>query len=252
MTLTCGGWRALAVLAGLVCGGPALAAPPHFNTDDAATVENWEINLGATLTKVKGRQNGAAPSADINYGVTDNFQLHALAALGHDRPAGTHRRWGTGDSELGFKHRFLDGDPDGWLPAIAFAPMLRIPTGDEERGLGTGRTRLVLPLWMSKEFGEWQAFGGAAFNTNPGPGNHNFWLFGGGVEKGVTEALTFGLELFHTTPDAIDGRHATTLNVGAVYEIFEGHNLLMSVSRSLQNTDRTNQLTTYLGYQLLF
>jgi hypothetical protein len=42
-----------------------------------------------------------------------------------------------------------------------------VPTGNAERGLGTGHTHGFMPLWLQKSFGKWLTYGGGYW-INPG------------------------------------------------------------------------------------
>jgi hypothetical protein len=61
---------------------------------------------------------------------------------------------GVGDIILRTKYNFLRGYDD-LIPDLAFLVELKLPTGDEERLLGTGGTNLTGILVASKTYGEW-------------------------------------------------------------------------------------------------
>ena len=160
----------------LATGVPARAGAP-FVTDDPGTPEHFEINLAVQATHVAGQTTGFAPSLEVNYAAAENVQLHVLVPLAFNHESGNRTRWGAGDTEFGVKYRFLDAEEADWFPSAAVFPIVFAPTGDEERGLGTGHTRTFLPLWLGKEFGEWTAFGGG-YGINPGRGNRNYLFVG--------------------------------------------------------------------------
>lgn len=230
--------------------GPAQAGAP-FVTDDPGTPDNWEINLAIQATHIGGQTTGFAPALEVNYAAAENLQLHFLVPLAFNQVSGDKTRWGAGDAEFGVKYRFLDAEEEDWFPSAAVFPILYAPSGDEDRGLGTGHTRAFLPLWLGKEFGDWTAFGGG-YGINPGRGNRNYLFLGVGLTRKITDDLRLGAEIFRTSKTEDDGKDAVGFNIGGVYDINETHHILLSAGRGLRNASETNEFSTYLAYQLTF
>ena len=80
----------------------------------------------------------------MNYGAITNLQLHLIAPLAYDAPAQGIRQYGYGDTELGVKYRFIQETDVS--PQVGFFPLLEIPTGSADRGLGTGHMQAFLPV----------------------------------------------------------------------------------------------------------
>lgn len=232
---------------------PALAGPP-FRTDDPEPVEyrHWEIYGFATGTHKSGDSSGVLPGVEINYGAAPDLQLHVMAPLAYDRASGGNTKHGIGDVELGAKYRFIQEDDDGWRPQIGVFPMIEVPTGDNNRGLGTGHTHAFLPVWLQKSVGDWTTYGGGGYWINPGPGNKDYWFAGWLLQRQVTEQLALGAEVFHQTADTEGGVDSSGFNVGGVYDIDDNDHLLMSAGRGIQHASATNQFSYYVGYQLTF
>ena len=85
-----------------------------------------------------------------------------------DSPTGGPSQFGYGDTELGFKYRFIDEDKNGSRPMVGVFPFLELPTGDEKRALGAGYVRAYFPLWVQKSFGDWTTYGGGGYWINHG------------------------------------------------------------------------------------
>ena len=67
----------------------------------------------------------------------------------------------------------------GWRPQVAVFPLVNLPTGDEDRGLGAGHVLVFLPMWFQKSFGDWTIDGGGGYWINQGGvGDKNFWFSG--------------------------------------------------------------------------
>jgi hypothetical protein len=229
----------------------ALAGPPYLADDpEPLDYQHWEIYAFSQGVRMKSETNGVTPSFDINYGVLPNVQLHIQPGMAFRRAVGVPLIWGPGDTEFGVKYRFIEQDKTGWAPSVAVYPLLEAPTGDRARALGAGRTRAFLPLWIQKDFGEWSTFGGGGYWINPGPGAKNYWFMGWVLQRKVTEQLALGLELFHQTPDKIDGLQSTGFNIGGIYDLNDHYHLLVSVGKGLQHAKETNEFSWYVGLQV--
>ena len=113
-------------------------------------------------------RQGVGPAWEFNYGVVPNGQVHIIAPLTFDSPAGGRSQFGYGDTELGFKYRFIDEDKNGARPMIGVYPLIELPTGNESLGLGAGYTRAYFPIWIQKSFGDWTTYGGGGYWINHG------------------------------------------------------------------------------------
>lgn len=247
-------WRAsLAGICVLAAVPSALAGAP-FVTDDPEPVDlgHFEITLASQYAQHKDETSGTLPSLEINYGAAPEMDFHVTAPLAFKWTAGDGTRLGNGDTELGSKYRFIREDDKGWRPAVAVFPLVLVPTGDERRGLGTGHTRVFLPLWLQKTFDPWTTFGGGGYWINPGSGNRNFWFVGWAVVRQMSKTLSLGAELFHQTADTIDAKDTTAFNVGGTYDLTENHHFKLSIGRAIQNSAQTNQLSFFIAYRLTF
>jgi hypothetical protein len=113
-------------------GAAATPQRPTFAFSPATTAAGtWELEAGAQL----GPQDdyGEVP-ATLKYGLDEHTELSASLSplISVDHTAGL------GDAGLGWRHRLVDAE--GGRPALAVQATLELPTADEDRGLGTGRT----------------------------------------------------------------------------------------------------------------
>jgi len=237
--------------------GRALAGPP-FVTDDPEPVpyqhfEFYNLSLG---TAIRGDTQGDAPAWEYNYGIIPNGQVHIIAPLTFDTQAGAY---GYGDTELGFKYRFINEDNNDWQPMVGVYPLVELPTGNADRGLGAGYVRAYFPVWLQKSFGDWTTYGGGGYWLNQGDGtaNENYWFFGWLLQKQVTKQLAIGGEIYHQTSTVAFGatnpvytQPTTGFNVGAIYDFDNDHHLLVSVGAGLQNASTTNEFSWYVAYQI--
>ncbi len=210
----------------------ALAGPP-FRTDDPEPVEykNWEFYAATQYQNDMDGVSGTAPHLEANYGVVPNVQLHLLMPNAYSRPHGGPSLFGPGDVELGAKYRFIqEGD---YMPMVGTFPLLHLPTGSQNRGLGNGESQFYLPLWLQKSWGPWTSYGGAGYWINPGTGNKNYWYSGWLLQRDITRWLTFGAELFHMTPTTTDGEHETGYNIGAIVNFTENNHFICSAGSDI-------------------
>jgi hypothetical protein len=244
---------ALCALLPLLAPSTADAGIP-FVTDDPGTPEagHYEMNIATQYTHRRGEDSGVLPSFELNYGATDNVQLHFLAGLAFDRQSPNGAHFGSGDVELGVKYRFIQAEEQGWIPDVAFVPALDLPAGDRRHALGTGHAHAFLPLTIGRDFAPWSAFGEVGYAVNPGAGNRDWWFVGGGLTRDLGNGFTLGAELFHTSVTQTGGKPNTAFNVGGIYEVAEGHRLLLSAGRSLENAAENSEFSLFLAYQHTF
>jgi hypothetical protein len=214
---------------------PALAGPP-YETDDPEPTElkHWEIYAFATADGRKDELDGAA-GLDLNYGAVEGVQLTATLPVDvvHDPERGW--RAGAGDVELGVKYRFLD-DQHGRLQAAIF-PRVILPTA--RSGLGGPKSRLLLPLWLQKDFGSTSLFGGGGYEINPGSGNRDFWQAGVALTHDFSETLSLGAEATYQSHDTVDGAGSVGLNVGMIRKLRGPLSLLLAGGPSVSG-DKTS------------
>jgi hypothetical protein len=226
----------------------AWAGPP-FVTDDPETVEykHGEFYIASQYINNKDGKEGALPLFEFNYGVVPDVQLHLLVPLAFAHPNGGPTMYGFGDTEVGVKYRFIHETDT--IPQVGIFPITHLPTGDSDRGLGSGHVPLFLPLWVQKSWGPWTTYGGGGYWINPGAGNKDFWQLGWLGQRQITKALTLGAELFYFGKDAEEGRDRTGYNIGGIVNLSEDHHILFSAGSDIAGD---NRFSAYLGYQLTF
>jgi hypothetical protein len=92
-----------------------------------------------------------AGALDITYGIRDNWSICFEPNLYRWEFAGGDSEAGIADTRLMTTYRFLD-EPKSYLD-LAIMALVSLPTGDEERHLGSGRFEPGLKLLASKTFG---------------------------------------------------------------------------------------------------
>ncbi len=143
----------LAVIFPLVFGLMTAWAGPPFFTDDPEPVEHKHGEFYVAAQYINSRDGKAAtlPHFEFNYGGLPDVHLHLIAPLQYVKPEGESSQYGYGDNELGIKFRFIQ-ETDS-MPMVGTFPIVLVPTGDKDKGLGSGETQIYLPLWLQKSWG---------------------------------------------------------------------------------------------------
>ena len=232
-----------------LAAGPGLWAGPPFRTDDPEPVAlgHAEFYLTWTGARTPAGQATAFPLLEFNYGILPDLQFHVVAPYAQVRPSGERWARGYGDTEVGLKYRFIE-EGDG-VPQVGIFPMVELPTGRAERGLGAGHTAVYLPIWIQKGFGKWTTYGGWGWWRNPGEGQRNWSYSGWLLQRELSEQLSLGGELYRTTASSLGGQTSAGWNLGAIINVDDHHHLLMSWGKNLSGPAETH---FYLGYQFTF
>jgi hypothetical protein len=237
-------------MGGLLLAGPVgLVAGPPFTTDDPEPVEyqHWEWYVASQSIKTADGWSGTAPHFEVNYGAISNVQLHLIAPLAYSAPAHGAGQWGSGDLELGVKYRFVQETER--MPQIGIFPLLEVPTGRADEGLGNGHLQAFLPLWAQKSFGEWTIYGGGGYGINSGAGNWEWGYAGVVLQNQVMKNLLVGGEVYHRTPMRVGEQADTAFNLGAVFDFSDRHHVLFSAGRSIAGP---TEFQVYVAYQFTF
>ena len=231
-----------------VMPGSALAGPP-FLTDDPEPVEyrHWEVYLASQYRHERDQNSATLPHVEINYGLIPEVQIHLLAPLQYVKQEGQSSQFGYGDTELGIKFRFLK--ETSILTQAGIFPLVELPTGDSDRGLGNGKAQFFFPLWLQKSWGPWTTYGGGGYWVNPGAGNRDWWQFGWLVQREINKTLTLGAEIYYKTASKEDGDASKGYNIGAIVNLTDNHHILISGG---QDVFGPSYCFFYFAYQFTF
>jgi hypothetical protein len=197
-------------------GATAAWAGPPYQTDDPEPTElhHSEIYAFGTADGRGSTLDGAA-GVDLNYGAVKGVQLTATLPVAFAHAPDSGWRSGLGDVELGVKYRFVNDEKSAVQAAIF--PRVILPTSTNQ--LGGTRTRLLLPVWLQKDFGATAVFGGGGYLINPGAGNRDVWQAGLAVTHQFNDKLSMGTEVTYQTRDIVGGASATGANIGLIRKL---------------------------------
>lgn len=129
---------------------------------------------------------------------------------------------GMGDTTLGAKWHVVDDQ--GWRPAVALLPSVKLPTASRGKGLGSGRVDFGGILALGKDLpADWHVdlnFGLTAVSLSEEPGG----LF---LQKVATGSFSWALtdrvapywEIFYVSRDSPTGRHSVGTDFGVVVTV---------------------------------
>jgi hypothetical protein len=239
----------LPVALSLPLASTAHAGPP-FQTDDPEPVEYHHFEMYAfTLSDSTGHNAGGtvfeAPAYEVNYGAAPNLQLHlVLPVTTVFQPMDGPTNFGIGDTELGFKYRFVRETKH--IPQVGIFPFFEFPSGNADKGLGVGKTWYRMPIWLQKSWGpeehKWTTYGGAGYTIVPQDGYTNFPFAGWLIQRDLSKKLMLGTELFGHGAEgeaATSARSSTLLDLGGTYEFKEGFDLLFCGGRAIHGQPET-------------
>ena len=238
-----------AVFCSAVVANAAFAGPP-FQTDDPEPLDvgEHELYIAMEQTRTETGFSGNRPLVELNYGALSNLQIGIGIPYAFNNPQHGSSEHGLGDVELSAKYRFLQETNN--QPMVSFFPMVALPSGDADKGLGNGKPQIFLPIWLQKNWSAWQSNAGGGYWINHAAEARNHWFFGWQVQKKFSEQWSLGSEIFYSSEE-IPGEGASSgFNVGGTYALDEYNHLLFSAGRGLSNERTTNQFSSYLGYQL--
>jgi hypothetical protein len=230
----------LALFAAVALAGPAWAGPPYVTDDPAPTDPgHWEIYNFIDGDHVPGVTAGEA-GFDLNYGAAKDVQLTLVmpAAYSDDD------RFDLGGGQIEAAAKFKLLHEDGFGLDVAVFPRAFIPT---DTRFDTGHVNVLLPVWVGKDLGAWQVFGGGGYQINPGPGQRSFWTGGLALTRDVTKQLNLGAEVYAHTADAADGRSFVGVNLGAAWRLTPHWSLLAAGGPGLVNARSEGQYDFYLA-----
>jgi hypothetical protein len=200
--------RILAALAALAAVPGAYAAHPYV-TDDTGTQGqgNWQLEVLAERARTSASADlGAGPVRQgsralvvtpvLTFGLLDDLDIALGGAYQRQRTSEDgvllDEASGRGDSTLELKWRFYEEDG----LSLAFKPGLTLSTGDENRGLGSGKVSWAANLILTRDAKPWTWLANLAYQHSryaleaDNEGNHaDLWRLSAGFAYGFAEKL---------------------------------------------------------------
>jgi long-subunit fatty acid transport protein len=213
------------------------AAHP-FITDDTGTQgkANWQLELQGdflrderTAGAVERKDKVNAYTSVLSYGILENLDVQVGVSYLNARTTANGTTLadesGMADSTVELKWRFYESD--GF--SLGLKPALLLPTGNEDRGLGTGKTSWGVSLLAAWEAEPWMFLGNVAYTRvrfklpqEAEESRSDLWRVSGGTTYALTEEVRLvgevGLRSNESRNDAFlpDGTSQFAM-LGAIY-----------------------------------
>ena len=205
-------------LAILLVSDPAWAGRP-LDTEDTGTVEPGKAELEASPSYAKNPDDNTWSTLGVfSFGILPRLEGRVELPLLLVEPEGEKSRAGVGDILLGGKLRVLDEKET--VPALLGALTLRLPTGDDERGLGSEDVDVGLLGVISKSVGPVTLFGNLGYTFVTRDSDLNFWTFNAALEYRATKAWSLVSEVVSAVGEAA-APDTAVLRIGSVYALTE-------------------------------
>ena len=217
--------RSAAGLASVLFATGAYGAHP-LNTEDTGTQGRgaWQLELNGERNKDAGTR-GAQASAVSSYGAAETVDIQFGVPWQE-----TDGQRGAGDLIGAVKWRFWEqGAWSAGLRAGATAP-----TGDEDRGLGTGRPTWAALLIGQYEGGRWTFLGHLGYrrNLNSFGDRRSIGEISGALLYRAAESLKLLVDAVRSTnPDPESDRALAQVVVGAIWSVTKDLDLDFGVRR---------------------
>jgi hypothetical protein len=229
----------------------AQSSPPLLtNNPGTPGSGKWEINIGFAMERLRHESLYEAPILDINYGLGERMQLkYEIPWLFlNEKEGGTIN--GPGNSEIGFKYRFLDEKPHGISMSVYPQFSFNNPTSSADRGLVDPGVKLILPLQIVRRFGP------VGVNLEVGYSSIEHeadeWLYGLAMGWPLSERFELLGEVNGTAVRGF-GSDALVFNFGGLLRVHKKVNLLFSAGRGFcESNSRETKLLGFAGLQFAF
>ena len=213
-------------------------------TDDTGTAGKGKMELEVGTEYGHDDEEGVKENSFeivpvLTYGIMDNVDIEIAFPYLYTRTkeAGTtDKESGFSDVEIDLKWRFYEKDG----LSFAIRPLVSFPTGDDEKGLGTGKVTYSLLLFVTKEISPW-AFDlnlGYARSENKLDERENIWHASLATRYEAKENLVvvgdIGLE---TNPDKESDTPPAYLLGGIIYTVLENIDVDFAVKGGLTDTE---------------
>ena len=232
--------RLLTALALVALTRPCYAVPPLVSGDvPTADKGRFEWYVGARYQESEtGDPARLLPFTELVYGISDRqeltFETTGLSQDGH---------YGLSDSVLGTKFVFLKETAQ--IPGIAGSFELKLPTGDESRGLGTGEFDYDLRLRGQKTWGWFTVIGNAGYTfvTDPEFGGvttstENVWLLACAQAYQVAKRTKLLSEIYFVSREEPGGPNRLAANVGFKHKLLENLTVHAAIGKSVREGNR--------------
>ncbi|KVL86040.1 transporter [Burkholderia stagnalis] len=188
-------------------------------SDDTSTQGNahWQLELNTEATSKQpdiGRQQ--MWNSTLTRGFGDRLDIYVNAPYTHVQTRSDENGSGFGDVEVGMKWRFVEHGPF----TLALKPKLTMPTGDDRRGLGTGRVGAGATMLAQFDVARFSFLANAGYTYQPNRQDQltSLWQVSGAALYRATDRLQLAVDVgISRNPQRGAGANPAFAIVGAIY-----------------------------------
>ncbi|MEW6162517.1 MAG: transporter [Nitrospirota bacterium] len=196
-------------------------------TDDTGTQGKGKFELEVGGEYAHEDEDGVTENSTVivpvlAYGITDTIDIEFCVPYQYVRTKDTEiiTEDGISDVEVDLKWRFYEKDN----LSFALRPLISLPTGDYERGLGAGRAGYSLLLFVTKEVKPWSFDLNIGYkrNENKLDEREDIWHASLSPRVEVANNLNVVADIgMETNPDKSSNTHPAFILCGFIYSISE-------------------------------
>ncbi|KVV42179.1 hypothetical protein WT27_11320 [Burkholderia territorii] len=188
-------------------------------SDDTGTQgnANWQFEFNGEETS-KQDENGRHQlwNATLTRGFGEHVDLYVNAPYTHLQTRTDDNGAGIGDVEIGMKWRFVEHGP----LSLALKPKVTMPTGNDGRGLGTGRVGTGATLLAQADVARFSllANAGLAYQPNRQGDLRSVWAVSAAALYKATDTLQFVADIgLSRNTESTAGANPAFAIAGAIY-----------------------------------
>lgn len=253
-------WGVCVLSAVLVVPAASWAAHPLI-TDDAGTQGKGKYQLEVngqydsdkeTVNGVSVKSTGGQAGATLSYGIIDNADLvlNVPYVWGKVTEDGVSVYDEKGLSDVSFEGKWRFFEKDGL--SFGLKPGISLPTGNDEKGLGTGKTGYHIFLIGSKEAAPWAFHANLGYirNENKAEEEKSLWHASLATTYEIVKNLklvgNIGME--RNADKAADNDPAFII-AGAIYSISENFDIDAGVKYGLSSSETDLSLLAGMAFR---
>lgn len=218
----------------------AFAAHPLATEDTGVQgANNWQLELNADrAVDHETRFSSLSVNATLTYGLTDTLDLAFNAPWQRNQVSDDPREYqrGWGDASVFMKWRVYEQDK----LSLAVKPLLYLPTGEADKGLGNDRVRpgvVGIAAWGDDDLNIF-ANTGYTSNDNKVGDRKDIWNASAAVMATLVPRLRGAVEVgAYSNSDPASSKHPAFANVGLIYSPTEKLDLDIGYKRGLNDAE---------------
>jgi len=215
-----------------------------LSTEDATVLDvgELEIEMGSEYTRVAGRDNNYNFAVVPCYGLIKNVQVGAEIPFDVLRPKDGDDEEGLGDITLFLKTLFLPETEK--IPSILLKTAVKLATGDEDKGLGSGDEDVTLIFAATKSIGSTTVYGNIGYSfvgKDWDDSLNDYLIYGIAFQYSLSAQLSILGEVYgESESDFNNDSHTISPLVGLAYKLNDNIRLDTAFKMGISYEDKTD------------